>query len=87
MEVHGAFFDVGCYRKEILIDEGRDFIVGIGFGFQPNARASSRGRAEVDQQRLLFGLGLSECRIDVFVPVNSHCQSLLETNQTYMNSY
>jgi hypothetical protein len=29
MEVDGVFLDVRFDRKEILIDEGRDFIVGI----------------------------------------------------------
>ena len=72
------FLDVRFDRKEILIDEGRDFIVGIGFGLQPNARASSRGSAEVEQQGLLVSLCLSECRINIFVPLNSHFQSLLE---------
>ena len=75
------FLDVRCDRKEILIDEGRDFIVGIGFGLQPNARASSRSGAEVEQQRLLVSLRLSECHIDVFVPLNSHFQNLLQTKQ------
>jgi hypothetical protein len=79
MEVDGVFLDVGFNRKEIFIDEGRDFIVGIGFGLQPNARASSRSSAEVEQQGLLVSLCLSECRINVFVPLNSHFQSLLET--------
>ena len=79
MEVNGVFLDVRFDRKEILIDEGRDFIVGIGFGLQPNARASSRSSAEVEQQGLLVSLCLSECRINLFVPLNSHFQSLLET--------
>ena len=79
MEVGGVFLDVRCDRKEILIDEGRDFIVGIGFGLQPNARASSRRSAEVEQQGLLVSLCLSECSINVFVPLNSHFQTLLKT--------
>jgi hypothetical protein len=78
MEVDGVFLYVGFDRKEILIDEGRDFNIGIGFGLQPNARASSRSSAEVEQQGLLVSLCLSECRINVFVPLNSHFQSLLE---------
>jgi hypothetical protein len=78
MEVDGMFLDVRFDRKEIFIDEGRDFIVGIGFGLQPNARTSSRSSAEVEQQGLLVSLCLSECRIKVFVPLN-HFQSLLET--------
>ena len=79
MEVGRMFLDVCFYRQEILIDEGRDFIVGIGFGLQPNACASSRSRAEVEQQGLLVSFCLGKCRINVFVPLNSHFQSLLET--------
>jgi hypothetical protein len=79
MEVDGVFLDVRFDRKEILIDEGRDFIVGIRFGLQPNACSSSRSSAEVDQQGLLVSLCLSKCRINVFVPLNSHLQTLLET--------
>ena len=77
MEVDGVFLDVRFNRKESLIDERREFIVGIGFGLQPNARASSRGSAEVEQQGLLVSLCLSQYRINVFVPLNSHFQSLL----------
>ena len=78
MEVDGVFLDVRFDGKEILIDKGRDFIVSIRFGFQPNAGTSSRSSAEVDQQGLLVSLCLSECRINVFVKLNSHFQSLLE---------
>ena len=73
------FLDVRCDRKEFLIDEGGDFIVGIGFGLQPNARASSWSSAEVEEQGLLISLCLNECRLYVFVPLNRHLQSLLET--------
>ena len=79
MEVDGVFLDVRFDRKEILINEGRDFIVGIGFGLQPNARASNRSSTEVEQQGLLVSLCFSECRISVFGPLNSHFQSLLQT--------
>jgi len=77
MEVDRVFLDVRFYWKEILIDEGRDFTVGIGFGLQPNTCASSRSSAEVEQQGLFVGLCLSECGINIFVPLNSHFQSLL----------
>lgn len=78
MEINRVFLDVCLDRKEILVDEGRDFIVGIGFGLQPNAGASSGSSAEVEQQGFPGSLCLSECRIDVFVPLNSHFQSLLK---------
>jgi hypothetical protein len=77
MEVDGVFLDVRFDRKEILIDEGRDFIVSIGFGLQPNARASRGSSAEVEQQGLLVSLCLSECRINVFVPLNSNFRASL----------
>jgi hypothetical protein len=79
MEVDGVFLDVCFDRQEILINEGRDFIIGIGFGLQPNARTSSRRSAEVEQQGLLVSLSLSECSINVFGPLNSHFQTLLTT--------
>ena len=87
MEVNGVFLDVRCDRKEILIDEGRDFIVGIGFGLQPNACASSRSGAEVEQQGLLVSLCLSECYIYVFVPLNSHFQNLLEFRSNIVTAF
>jgi hypothetical protein len=77
MEVNGVFLDVRFNRKESLIDERRDFIVSIGFGLQPNTCASSWSSAEVEQQGLLVSLCLSQYRINVFVPLNSHFQSLL----------
>ena len=72
------FLDVRFDRKELFIDEGRDFYIGIGFGLQPNARASSRSSAEVEQQGLLVSLCLSECRINISVPLDSHFQNLLK---------
>jgi hypothetical protein len=78
MEVDGVFLDMRFDREEILIDEGRDFSVGIGFGLQPNTRSSSRSSAEVEQQGFLVNLCLSECSINVFVPLNSHFQTLLK---------
>ena len=79
MEVSGVFLDVCFDRKEILIDERRDFIVGIGFGLQPNARASSRSRAEIKQQELLSSLCLRKYRINIFLPFNRHFLNLLKT--------
>ena len=73
------FLDVRFDGEKILIDEGRDFIVGVGFGLQPNAPASGRGGAEINQQRLLRGLCLGEGGINIFLPINSHLLNLFET--------
>jgi hypothetical protein len=70
MKVGGAFFDVRLKWQEVLIDEGRDFVVRVGLGLQPSARASSRGRAEIDQQRFLRLFGLSQGRVRVLAPLN-----------------
>ena len=78
MEVNGVFLDVRCDRKEIFIDEGRDLIVGIRFGLQPNTCTSSGRGAEVEQQGLLVSLCLSESGIYVFVPLNSHFRASLD---------
>ena len=72
MEVGRVFLDVRLNRKEILIDEARDFIVIVGLGFQPNASASSGSRAEVNQQRFVVRFRLGERCINVFVPFYSH---------------
>jgi hypothetical protein len=53
MEVGGVFFNVRLDRNEVVVDEGCDFRVGVGLGLQPSARPSSRGGAEIDQQRFL----------------------------------
>ena len=66
------FLDVRCDRKEFLIDEGGDFIVGIGFGLQPNARASSWSSAEVEEHVLVLGLRVGEDAVDVVTPVDVH---------------
>jgi len=36
------FFDVGFERDESLINEVGDFLIRVGFGFQPSACASGR---------------------------------------------
>ena len=54
------FFDVGLDGDEILINERCGRIVRIGFGFQPNASASIRSRAEIDHQRFVMRLRLAQ---------------------------
>lgn len=75
VEVSGMFLDV-CFKwHEVVVDEGSGFVVVVGFGFQPRARASSRSSAEIDQQRFLVCLRLRERRVGVFHPVNFHVRS------------
>jgi hypothetical protein len=47
MKPGGMFFDVGLNGDEIVVDKRCKFIVGVRFGFQPNAPASSRSGAEI----------------------------------------
>jgi hypothetical protein len=49
MEIRGRVFYVDGYGKEILVDKLPNFLIGVRFGFQPNASASSRSGAEVQQ--------------------------------------
>jgi hypothetical protein len=67
-----VLFDVRLQGKEILIDEGGDFRIGVGLGFQPSASASGRGRAEINEQRLSCGLGLGERRVGILFPFDCH---------------
>ena len=66
------FFDVRAQSYEMLLDEARNGIVTVGFGFQPNATASRRCRTEIDEQRLVSALRFRERRIDVFSEFDSH---------------
>jgi hypothetical protein len=70
MKVGGVFFDVRLQGQEVLVDEGSDFRVGVGLGLQPSACASSRGGAEIYEQRSLCRLGFGERGVCVFVPLN-----------------
>jgi len=42
------FFDMSFERDESLMNEVRDFLIRVGFGFQPSACASSRRGREID---------------------------------------
>jgi hypothetical protein len=64
----GAFLDVNGERNEFLVDEGCELRISVGFGFQPSAGASGRGRAEVDQQRFVLGFRLAQRSVNIFVP-------------------
>jgi hypothetical protein len=66
------FFDVGLERDESLVDEVRNFLIGVGLGFQPSTCASSRRRRKVNQERFVLSLRLFQCRISVFDPIDEH---------------
>jgi hypothetical protein len=72
MKEGGMFFDVRRDSHKILIDEPCGRIVRVGFGLQPNASASGRSRAEVNQRRSVVCFRLGKRSINVFVPFNSH---------------
>ena len=72
MEVSRMFFDVGCERDEVLVDERGGLVVVVRFGFQPSASASSGSSAEVDQQWLLACFSFGERGVGVFDPVYFH---------------
>jgi hypothetical protein len=78
VEIDRVLFDMSFDRDEILIDEAGDFIVGVGLGFQPSARASSRCGAEIQQQRFVRRLGFRQCRINILLPIYSHDFSSLK---------
>jgi hypothetical protein len=77
MKVGRVLFDVSFERDEVIVDKGRDFRVVVGLGFQPSTRASSRCRAEVNEQRFLLRLGLRERRVSILVPIHCHLFFLL----------
>jgi hypothetical protein len=77
VEVGGVLFDVRLQGEEIFVDEGGDFLVGVGLGFQPSASASSRGRTEINEQRLARRLSLRERRVGILFPFDCHPFHLL----------
>jgi len=64
--------DVGCYRKEIIVDKAGDFRVGIRLGLQPSASASSGSRAEIEQERLIGVFRAGKRGVDIMGPLNRH---------------
>ena len=70
MEVSRMFFDVGFKRHEILVYEGRSFLVAVRFGFQPSACSSRGSGAEIDEHRFLGCLGFGEHRVRIFLPMH-----------------
>jgi hypothetical protein len=66
------FLDVRFHRQKIRVDEAGDGFIPVGLGFQPSASASSRSRAEIEQDRPARLLRLGQSGIDVFAPLNRH---------------
>ena len=66
------FFDVCLDRYKVFVDERRGRVVRIGFGLQPNASASRRSRAEVDQQRFVARFSFGYRCVDILVPFDCH---------------
>jgi hypothetical protein len=80
MKIRRGLFDVDGYWKKVLIDKSCELGVAIGFGFQPNASASSRGGAEVKQDWLIVTLGLGQRAIGVCNPLHGHSYSSVLIN-------
>jgi hypothetical protein len=72
MKIRGMFLDVRGEVYEVVVDEGRSFVVAIRFGFQPNAAASSGRGAEVNEHRLLTGFCFGQGSVCIFHPVYFH---------------
>jgi hypothetical protein len=64
------FLDMNFERNEVTVDEIGGFRVGIGFGFQPSACASTGCGAKVHEQRLTAGLRLCQGGVGIFLPVH-----------------
>ncbi|HWP59205.1 MAG TPA: hypothetical protein VNL14_15025 [Candidatus Acidoferrales bacterium] len=65
-------FDVRLQRHEVFANEFRGALIRVRFGFQPNARASRRRRAEIDEQRSFARFRIRQGGIDILYPLNSH---------------
>ena len=70
MEESGLLFYVDRERNKAFVDLGRNLLVGIGFGFQPNAPSSARRSAEVEKQRLVSRSSRLERFIDILPPLD-----------------
>jgi hypothetical protein len=67
-----VFFDVSLDGHKVLVDEGRDFRISVRLGLQPSTCASSRGGAEVNEQRFLRRLTFDQRRVRILVPLHTH---------------
>jgi len=74
-EQAGLLVDIHSKRNEMPVDEIGSLVVPIRLGLQPNAAASSRRGAEVEEGRLLRFRRLAQGRIDAISPVDLHIPS------------
>ena len=71
------FLDVSLKRKKSLVNEVRDFLIGVRLGFQPSTCASNWGGGEIDQERFVVGFRLLKRCVGVLDPIDEH-SSLLQ---------
>jgi hypothetical protein len=76
MKVRRFLFDIDGGWGKCFVDVLSQLRVTVGFGFQPNASASSWGRAEVKQRRPMFRLRLAKCGVKILEPIHCHRTSL-----------
>jgi hypothetical protein len=67
-----VLFDVYFKWDKCFIDEARNFVVGKGFGLQPDTSASARCSTEVDQERQATFLCFFESCLGILSPLYSH---------------
>jgi len=68
--------DISGEGDEIAVDRFGDLRVGVGFGFQPNASASSGRSGEVEQHGLVRLLGFGKGSFEIASPLDEHRASL-----------
>ena len=72
VEERAGILDVRGDWNEVLIDERGELGVGVRFGLQPNATASSGSSAEIEEYRFVLGLCARLCAVKVFDPFHCH---------------
>jgi hypothetical protein len=71
------FLDVSLKRNKRLVNEVRNFLIGVRLGFQPSTGASSWGGRKIDQERFVVGFRLRKRCVGVLDPIDEH-SSLLQ---------
>src|SRR5436190_9411212 len=72
VEPSRMLLDMRFDRHEMLVDEVGRLLVAVRLGFQPSARASSRHRAEIEQDGAVLLLRGGERLIHVLAPIHQH---------------